>query len=168
MAEFDGSLFNDSLFDGYYAFGSGAAFSDSQAACGGTIVKASRPVALGTAILDGRAGRLILASGAGNGAAIAAGTAARVRFSSGAVTGSALGPCDGLRARNSSAAALGIAQASGSGLRLRTLPFPAAGLASASCGINKLVFPPLVQSLRVRRWSKPASALDLCTGAPWQ
>ncbi len=62
------------------------------------------------------------------------------------------------------AAALGVALASGAGRRIRTSPLQLYGVALITADINKLVFPPLVPGLRVRRWSKPAGVLRIHTG----
>jgi hypothetical protein len=162
MAEFNGSLFNDGLFDGNYVLGSGAALGAASVACGGTGIKTTECAAIASANVVMRAGRTSACTAATLvGFAVGRCQPARVRNFSAAVIAGAAAASDGLRIRTSAAPVVGAAQGVPRDRRLRTSRVQASGIAVLCGAIQKLAFPPLAEGLRVRRWSKPARVLDL-------
>jgi hypothetical protein len=157
MAEFNGSLFNDGLFDGSYVLGSGAARGEASAACSGMVIKATQCAAFASAGAALRAGRTGTCTATLVGIAVGQCQPARVRNFSGAVIAGAAAVSDGLRIRTSAVPVGGMALSVSEGCRLRTSQAQASGIAVLGGDIQKLAFPPLAQRLRVRPWSKPAS-----------
>lgn len=161
MAEFNNSVFDGGLFDGNCVLGSGAALGAASIGCGGMVIKTTQCAAIASAGAALRAGRTGTCTATLVGIAAGRCQPARVRNFSGAVIAGGAAASDGLRIRTSAVPVAGMALSVSEGCRLRTSQAQASGIAVLGGDIQKLAFPPLGRGMRVRRWSKPVSVVEL-------